>query len=77
MEDGIDADWLLVDRIIAQRGSAKRKEYLVKWRGLEYGASTWEAADVMESPEDQVVLLTVTLEQGCSLLWDKLGWSKT
>jgi hypothetical protein len=58
VEDGIDGDWLLVDRVIAQRGSGKRKEYLVKWCGLEYGASTWEAADDLESPEDQVLLLT-------------------
>ena len=57
MEDGIDADWLLVDRVIALRGTGKRKEYLVKWRGLEYGASTWEAAEDLHSAEDQVPLL--------------------
>ena len=56
MEDGIDAEWTIVDRVIAQQGKGDDKEYLVKWRGLEYSASTWEAADGLYEVEDQVLL---------------------
>ncbi len=54
MEDGVDAEWTIIDRVIAQRGKGDDKEYLVKWCGLEYGAVTWEAADGLDEVEDKV-----------------------
>lgn len=39
-KDGIKSDWLEVERVIAQR--AGEKEYLVKWKELQYSQCTWE-----------------------------------
>lgn len=47
-EEVIEAAWCLADRILDERedrsvdGLVRLKEYLVKWRGLEYEQSTWE-----------------------------------
>ncbi len=74
MEDGVDAEWTIIDRVIAQRGKGDDKEYLVKWCGLEYGAATWEAAEGLDEAEDEVCftspesghhLSLIFLSQGC------------
>lgn len=42
-KDGVKFDWLEVERVIAQREpKAGEKEYLVKWKELQYNACTWE-----------------------------------
>jgi len=43
---GIKQDWLTIMRIISQRkvGRSGKLEYLVKWKGLNYAASTWESS---------------------------------
>jgi hypothetical protein len=40
---GVHPDWVQVDRVIAHRCRLGRTSYLVKWRGLGYAESTWEA----------------------------------
>jgi hypothetical protein len=42
LQNGIHPDWLLVERVIAQRGGPKNKEFLVKWCGQSYSETTWE-----------------------------------
>lgn len=42
-KDGIKFEWLEVERVIAQREPrAGEKEYLVKWKELQYNQCTWE-----------------------------------
>lgn len=42
-KDGVKDDWLEVERVIAQREPRpSEKEYLVKWKELQYNQSTWE-----------------------------------
>jgi hypothetical protein len=53
--NGINPDWMLVDRVIAQRGRGADLEYLVKWCSLPYSESTWEAAQhLSHHAEDKV-----------------------
>jgi len=42
---GIKQEWLTIWRIISQRkvGRSGKVEYLVKWKGLDYAACTWES----------------------------------
>jgi hypothetical protein len=42
LQNGIHADWLLVERVIAHRGGPIDKEFLVKWCGQSYSETTWE-----------------------------------
>src|SRR5690606_15355159 len=47
-EDG--AAMYEVERILASRGSTRRKEYLVKWQGYPHWEATWEkAADLKKA----------------------------
>ena len=61
VEDGVDTEWTIIDRVIAQLGKGEDKEYLVKWRGLEYGAATWEAAEDLDLPGDEVPLTVINV----------------
>lgn len=51
VETSVDEDWVTAERVVAVRpagwargmGAARApRQYLVKWRGLEYGDATWE-----------------------------------
>lgn len=55
--NGINPDWMVVDRVIAQRGKGANLEYLVKWCQLSYSEATWEAAKHLTLPEDKVCSL--------------------
>jgi hypothetical protein len=50
------AAFCAIDRIIGTRPSEEdgvdAPEYLVKWRGLGYASSTWEASSALSSPAD-------------------------
>jgi hypothetical protein len=51
--DGAHPDWLRVERVVAERpGRGGAARLLVKWRGLEYGAATWEAEGALGGAED-------------------------
>ncbi len=52
--NGINPDWLVVDRVIAQHGKGASTEYLVKWCQLPYSDVTWEAAKHLSHAEDKV-----------------------
>ena len=47
--EGIRAEWMQVDRVVDSRAGAS--EYLVKWRGLEYGQATWEPAEGLSASD--------------------------
>ncbi|KAF5833766.1 P-loop containing nucleoside triphosphate hydrolase protein [Dunaliella salina] len=63
-----EEEWLQAERIIQRRqlppnrrpkgvgeNSVHNYEYLVKWRGLEYGDATWERADDLRSDEAELI----------------------
>jgi hypothetical protein len=43
-----------VDRILAQRGGQKRKQYLVKWKGYPLWEATWEKEDNLENSQQKL-----------------------
>jgi hypothetical protein len=47
--DGVQAAWLLVDRVVAKR----QGKFLVKWQQLPYDEATWETGDVLFTPDDK------------------------
>eukprot|EP00951_Prasinocladus_malaysianus_P024266 scaffold209067_cov52-Prasinocladus_malaysianus.AAC.1 len=49
--NGINPDWLRVEKIIGQRQRRGNTEYLVKWCSIGYGESTWETEEDIK--EDQ------------------------
>ncbi len=51
---GVHPDWMVVDRVIAQRGKGASLEYLAKWCQLSYSETTWEPARHLSQPEDKV-----------------------
>lgn len=56
--NGINPDWLVVDRVVSQRGKGASTEYLVKWCQLSYSEVTWEAAKHLSLAEDKVTHLS-------------------
>ena len=49
LQNGIHPETLLVERVIAQKGTVKGTQYLTKWCGLPYSESTWESpADLQD-----------------------------
>ncbi|BDA49984.1 Chromodomain-helicase-DNA-binding protein 6 [Coccomyxa sp. Obi] len=51
--NGVHPDWMVVDRVIAQRGKGASLEYLVKWCQLSYSETTWEPARHLSQLEDK------------------------
>ncbi|KAH8837459.1 hypothetical protein MCOR27_004667 [Pyricularia oryzae] len=47
-QDAYD-DYTKVERIVAVRDGDGQKEYLVKWKGLQYDECTWEPSDLISS----------------------------
>jgi hypothetical protein len=41
-EERVEADEYLVEELLDRRGSGKKREYLVKWRGYPRSEATWE-----------------------------------
>ncbi len=57
LHSGVHPDWMVVDRVISQRGKGASLEYLVKWCQLSYSETTWEPARHLSQPEDKVSLI--------------------
>lgn len=54
--NGVNPDWMVIDRVIAQDGKGADLDYLVKWCSLPYSECTWEPAKQLSFPEDKVWL---------------------
>jgi hypothetical protein len=45
-----DEEHYVVESIVDHRGSANKRQYLVKWKGYSSDENTWEPASVFDSP---------------------------
>jgi len=43
-----------VEKILAERGSGRRKQYLVKWKGFPGFESTWESTESLENAQESL-----------------------
>jgi hypothetical protein len=43
-----------VEKVLAQRGSARKREYLVKWSGYPVWESTWEKEKQLENAQGKL-----------------------
>ena len=63
----IPAEWTQVERIVDNREDpARGVQYLVKWRGLDYGHCTWEPATEVDKAS---VSPCVNKEKCCSYIY--------
>jgi SNF2 family DNA or RNA helicase len=53
-DEPFNPEHVIIDRIIAERQKRGNREFLVKWRGLEYGRSTWEREEDLENDQDAI-----------------------
>lgn len=53
-DEPFNPEYVVIDRIIAERQKRGNREYLVKWRGLEYGRSTWEREEDLENDQEAI-----------------------
>uniref|UniRef100_A0A061RW02 Chromodomain-helicase-DNA-binding protein 7 n=1 Tax=Tetraselmis sp. GSL018 TaxID=582737 RepID=A0A061RW02_9CHLO len=52
--NGVNPEWLQVERVIAEHTYQDTTDYLVKWRSLPYSECTWEPESELEDDQDKI-----------------------